>query len=215
MLEGEVFAIDLPGHGGSVVTTDEWDGIWTTIFRQLSHEQWNETTLVLHSFSAALLPEIVACSVKPKEVILLEGILYPDDAVWTSELNLIDEARFSNWLARFRSVATMTLKSQLVNKHSAKDIEGWSTGFISVRGDALRIMAYNLLRRLKSQEISNALGTVSFPLTFIRGKRSRLSEVGRSFITTHSVDVIEIAGSGHFPMIDNPIGLKELITKAA
>ena len=76
--------------------------------------------MLSHSFSGALLPEIHDSSVMPAKVILLEAILHPADAIWTTELDLLNTAQFEQWLPRFRSVASMTLKSQLVARHDAK-----------------------------------------------------------------------------------------------
>ncbi|MDO9318884.1 MAG: alpha/beta hydrolase [Gammaproteobacteria bacterium] len=215
LLNDEVVAIDLPGHGCSTLTVYDWQGIWNSISDRVRRDQWEDTTLVLHSFSAALLPEIVASSVQPNKVILIEGIVHRDDAVWTSELTLLDEVQFASWLSRFRSVAKMTLKSQLVHKHNEQDIILWSNGFKSVAGEALRIMAYNLVQRVRSQVISDALNSVCFPIIYITGARSRLSESGLSFLESHSVEVAELNQSGHFPMLDNPVGLKTLITQNA
>ena len=211
ILPGPVIEVDLPGHGKSNVYEYDWETVWETVSEKVTEYKWGETVLVLHSFSGALLPEIHDSSVMPAKVILLEAILHPADAIWTTELNLLNTAQFELWLPRFRSVASMTLKSQLFTRHDAKDIALWSEGFRIVHGDALRAMATNLVRRVKSGAPLNALHSMKHQVVFVRGCRSRLSEIGLSRIQDQGVEVVEISDSSHFPMLDNPDDLVSAI----
>jgi pimeloyl-ACP methyl ester carboxylesterase len=211
LLNGEVISVDLPGHGNSSSTDYSWFGILCSILNAHMERDWSQTILVLHSFSASLLPELVKEGVRPCKVIIIEGILSQHDALWTDAVSSLDYAHFDNWLLRFRSVAEMTLKSQLVTRQNKADIQIWSNSFRVVNGDALRLMARNLKERLISNEIEMTLKIVDFPLMYIRGQKSRLSEIGRILLHEHSVPILDISDCGHFPMIDNPIALATLI----
>jgi pimeloyl-ACP methyl ester carboxylesterase len=211
LLDGEVISVDLPGHGSSISTDYSWFGILRSISNANMERDWSQTILVLHSFSASLLPELVKEGVRPCKVIIIEGILSQHDALWSDVVSSLDDAHFDNWLLRFRSVAEMALKSQLVTRQNKADIQIWSSSFRVVNGDSLRLMARNLKERLISNEIEVTLGIVEFPLMYIRGENSRLSEIGRIFLHEHGVSIIDISDSGHFPMIDNPKALAILI----
>ena len=150
-----------------------------------------------------------------KKVIFLEGILHPDDLVWTEDLPNMTSDIFQQWLIRFRSVSEMALRSQLVKKHSKKEIYNWSQGFRNTHGDAIRIMASNLVNRLHSDEIEKSLNRASFPMIYLRGDRSRLSLIGKYFIENWGVPVYEVPESGHFPMLDNPLALKKYLNSDA
>ena len=210
-LDGEVISVDLPGHGSSVLTDYSWFGILRSILNANMERDWSQTILVLHSFSASLLPELVKEGVRPSKVIIIEGILSQHDAHWTDTVSSLDDIHFDNWLLRFRSVAEMALKSQLVTRQNKANIQIWSNSFRVVNGDALRLMARNLKERLISNEIEVTLGIVEFPLIYIRGEKSRLSEIGRILLHEQGVAFIDISDCGHFPMIDNPIDLAALI----
>lgn len=80
LLEGEVIAKDLPGHGASRSQAYDWVDLWGEITSPVRRDQWVETVLVLHSFIAALIPEIVSSGIRPAHVVLLEGILQSKDA---------------------------------------------------------------------------------------------------------------------------------------
>lgn len=211
LLDGEVITIDLPGHGNSDSKEYSWTGLWTTIMHSMRHRDWLDTTLVLHSFTASLLPEILSSGVHPKKVVLLEGILHSDDAILANNLTSMDEDLFNQWLIRFRSVSRMALKSQLISKHSSNKIHEWSSSFNVVQGMALHEMAINLKKRLETDAITNAITSSSIPLVYIRGEFSRLSLTGQSFLQKNNVKIREISQSAHFPMIDNPSQLSKLI----
>ena len=72
LLDEEVITVDLPGHGESAATDFSWSGLWETIANALAGREWSETTLVLHSFSACLLPEIISSGVRPEKIILID-----------------------------------------------------------------------------------------------------------------------------------------------
>lgn len=214
-LNGESILVDLPGHGASSLTDYSWKGIWGGVMAAHPQESWSNTVVVLHSFSACLLPEIVVSGVKPAKVIVLEGIMHSSDAVWTNEIVALGDLDFESWLERFRSVSRMALKSQLVSKSSKFEIDFWSNSFRVVKGSALRIMACNMKKRLISSDITEVMGALNFPLLYIRGGRGRLSEAGHAFLLENRVPVVDISACGHFPMIDSPLFLSKYINTNA
>ena len=167
--------------------------------------------LVLHSFTAPLLPEILSSGAHPKKIVLLEGILHPDDAIMAKNLVSMDNEIFQNWLKRFRSVSKMTLKSQLISKNLTNNLEEWSDSFKLVKGAALQVMARNLKQRLESDIIAKALTLSIIPMIYIRGEHSRLSSTGHRFLREKNMDIRKILKSAHFPMIDNPNDVSHLI----
>lgn len=207
LLGGEAIAVDLPGHGESEATDFSWGGLWKNIAVSLVGREWSETTLVLHSFSACLLPEIISAGVRPKKIILVEGILHPADALWSNDLTLLDDAQYYNWLIRFRSVSEIALRSQLFSSQQKRDIQIWSGAFKQVNGEALRTIARNLRIRLRSVELGHSIKLLANSIIYIRGERSRLSTVGLTFLEGNSIIIKEIPMAGHFPMIDNPHAL--------
>ena len=212
LLDEEVITVDLPGHGESAATDFSWSGLWETIANALAGREWSETTLVLHSFSACLLPEIISSGVRPEKIILIEGILHLTDALWSNEITFFDDAQFNSWLIRFRSVSEIALRAQLFSWQHKKDIQLWSDAFKQVNSEALRVIAKNIRNRLGSDVILNALKSLSGLIVYLRGGRSRLSLVGRAFLESNSIVIKEIAGTGHFAMIDNPIALSHFLS---
>ena len=116
-LGDNVIVVDLPGHGRSKVKVFGWQQIWSNLVNILGAKNSVNSILVLHSYAAALLPEIVQSGLKLKKILLLEGILHIDDLGWSKRMEGIEEDIFSQWLSRFRAVSEMSLKSQLVKKH--------------------------------------------------------------------------------------------------
>jgi pimeloyl-ACP methyl ester carboxylesterase len=103
----------------------------------------------------------------------------------------------------------MTLKSQLVTKQPKDKLIEWSNAFRIADGDALRGIAVNLNERLNSVLIANTLNPGQANFTYVKSSRSRLY-INES--TFQGVTFCEIDNSGHFPMIDNPAGLANIIS---
>ena len=95
-LKETVFAVGLPGHGRSLDKELGWKQIWKTVTRGLRNEDPNDCTLVLQSFSAALIPEIVESCLKFKKIILLEGIIHANDLGWSKSMEGIEEEALVN-----------------------------------------------------------------------------------------------------------------------
>lgn len=210
-LDGEIIVVDLPGHGNSTSKDFSWRGLWQSVMDASGLVEWSETIIVLHSFSACLIPEICAESIRPRNIVFIEGVLQNGDAVWSSNITHLNEDDFQNWLLRFRSVAEMTLKSQLVTKQSKDRLIEWSNAFKCVDGNALRNIVINLKKRLSSDLIVKSICNCPFPLLYIKGDNSRLNIDKSFFSDNRSMSFLSIIGSGHFPMIDNPSQLAKLI----
>lgn len=208
-LDDEIVAADLPGHGNSTSNDFSWKGLWRSVVDAAGSVEWSETTIVLHSFSACLIPEICSESIRPRKIVFIEGILQPSDAVWSGNLTHLYDDDFQNWLLRFRSVSEMTLKSQLVTNQPKDKLIEWSNAFRIADGDALRGIASNMKDRLSSGLITKTFDRGQAHFTYVKGSRSRLCIDGSTF---KGVTFYEIENSGHFPMIDNPAGLANIIT---
>lgn len=138
-------------------------------------------------------------------------MLHSIDAMWSSELSFLDNYEYHCWLKRFRSVSEIALRAQLFSRQDKKNVELWSDAFKQVNDEALRMMATSLRERLGSDELLNAIKLLSSLVIYIRGERSRLSSIGRTFLESNFIKVGEVQQSGHFLMIDNPLALKNFI----
>jgi pimeloyl-ACP methyl ester carboxylesterase len=210
-LDGEIVAVDLPGHGNSTSTDFSWKGLWRSVMDAAGSVEWQDTTVVLHSFAACLIPEIYSESIRPKKIVIIEGILLLGDASWSGNITCLSYADFQKWLFRFRSVSEMTLKSQLVSKQPKDKLVAWSNAFRIANGDALRRIAGNINERLSSDVISKALNLYQDSSVYVSGSKSRL---GINESTFQGLLFCEIENSGHFPMIDNPTDLANIILKS-
>jgi len=212
LLDGKVITKDLPGHGNSQSRRYDWDGLWLDISDSIAADEWEKTVVVLHSFSAALLPEIVKTGVRPAYVICLEGILHYQDIYWSNDIALKSEKEYEIWLKRFRSVSYMALKSQLVARPSRFDIMKWSNSFREVNEIALRTIAVNLRERLLKDELKRSFGKVGSIVKYVKGEKSKV--IVTDFLKEVGVeDYWVIPNAGHFPMIDDPFLLSRILNK--
>lgn len=210
-IDGEMIATDLPGHGESTGSAYDWRSIWLNATQGLSKAEINGSSVVLHSFSAGVIPEILDCPGRPRRIYLIEGIVHPDDALWTKEITRMNSDEYGAWLARWRDVSYMTLKSQLILPQSRDNIIKWSLGFKLVKHDALYSMSRQLQSRVNSRELERALLRSAGDVTYLQGSRSKIQQTGLDFVRRCGCEVRMVQGSGHFPMLDNPEGLAHLL----
>lgn len=211
ILDEKNITYSLPGHENCSLSDFSWSGILKGLKNKLKQKSKDSFTFVLHSFAGALLPEIVRSDLKIKRIIFIESVLHIDDAVWTKELSDMSLERYNDWLSKFRSVSEITLRSQLIKKQTQKNILLWSEGFRITNGTAIYAMASNLTKRLLTDEIENSLKEASLPILYLRGSKSRLSLTGKKFVESCGVTIMNLPESGHFPMLDNPSEIKNII----
>lgn len=212
LLPGIVEALDMPGHGGRADALYEWSAVWAQLLSDIGLVDWPNTTLVLHSFSAALIPEVVNSGIKPHKVVLIEGILFSEAGSWTERISQLSDVDFEIWLSGFRSVSKMALKSQLVSRPNDGLLSYWSDGFRIVSGKALQQHSINLCSRLNNGGLLRAVEATSFPVLYLLGDHSRLARAKRYLQSQTLFPVEQVASSGHFPMIDNPSDLAAFIS---
>jgi pimeloyl-ACP methyl ester carboxylesterase len=210
-LDGSVIDIDLPGHGASTDDDYSWAGLWRVVNSHITEKSEKQKIILMHSFSAALIPEIVESGLKPDKVIFVEGIVHLEDAQWTKKINGMGGLDFENWAANFRRGAEVILRSQLIKKFPKEEIQFWSNSFRIVKGEALRSISRNLTDRLKSNEIIDAIKQAEFPILQVIGKQGYLSARGQYIFPNNSEQVIMLDNCGHFPMLDSPSELNNLL----
>jgi pimeloyl-ACP methyl ester carboxylesterase len=195
---------DLPGHGAGPRGQYDFGAMWTHIEQHIPHEEWLNTTLVLHSMSSGLLPELVASNTRPAALVLIEGNLTGADTKWSREISCQPREQFDQWFARIRKASTLVLRSQLIGSHDPQDLISWGAGFTEVETDALRQIAANLIERSESGAIARALATLDLPTIYLRGYESRGLDESCALLARLCIPVIKIPGAAHYPMIDNP-----------
>ena len=107
----------------------------------------------------------------------------------------------------------MALKSQLASKQTKKNIRTWSEAFKKVQDDALKEMASNLKNRLSGDELTNSFENCKFPITYIKGAKSRVSLPEELLAVVRRSNHKTLENCGHFPMVDAPNSLASLFTE--
>jgi len=206
-----IIANDLPGHGLGPRVGYDFASLWNYIENLVPKEEWQSSVLILHSMAGALMPEILASSVKPSSIVLLEGNVIDSDSKFSHYISKLDIHSYDEYLLRLRRNAAMVLRSHLVGEYESYDLNYWSKGFTEVDAIALRQIASNLFKRTKSGSIALALQKISCPVLYLRGAQSESWDDGRKLLSHLKVPVFDIEDAGHYPMIDNPKLTSEII----
>lgn len=211
LVEYDCLNFELPGHGLSKALDFNWKNTFSTLASLLPSS--GSTIFILHSFAASFLPEIIKLTKRTDRIILLEGIIHIDDSRWTQSLPFDNKYLFENWLKRFKMGRRVALKSQLIKKFDKAHIDQWSKGFTEVNGRALKYYSIQLIGRLNSMEIENALNKNRSLISYVRGEKSTISKSCFKIIKKHMIPLYSVNKSGHFPMIDNPESFYIIIKK--
>jgi len=199
---------DLPGHGSNFRSDNKCDygfnALWTYISDIISDTRFSETVLILHSMSSGILPEIAKGSNRPKSVVIVEGNLIEEDAIWSRKIQSMKNNEYIDWIKKFQNNASTVLKSQLVNVHNKEKIDYWSYGFKEVDPLALKTIANEISILTSSGAIVHSLNELSIPIIFLRGSESRPWNEGKRLLKELDIPLVFIPSSSHFPMIDNP-----------
>ena len=197
-----VVNFEIPGHGESRSQNFDWESTVSKLYTNLPKSDC--IIYVLHSFAASFLPEIIKKIKKNDRIIIVEGIIDLDDAKWTQSQAFLDDFMFEKWVKKFRIGGRVALKFQLIEKHTKSDIDLWSTGFACMNEGAIKIYSKIFVERLKNMEVKTSLMSHHNNITFIRGEKSNLSESCINTIKKCNIPLKIIKNSGHFPMLDNP-----------
>ncbi|MDA9319342.1 alpha/beta hydrolase [Candidatus Thioglobus sp.] len=211
-VKGNFVCPDFLGHGNSPNGIYSFESLWKFLREDLITLDWSSTTLIMHSMSSALLPEILKSKVRPKSIFLIEGNLIEEDSLWSQQICQKSTDEFKSWILKLRANSDLILKMQLKNIHKKNDIATWSSGFKQVKEEALIQIAKQLVSRSKSQEIVSALIEIGSPTIYLRGSESNPWAQGEYMLKNIGVPVIKIPNAGHFPMLDNPYATWESIS---
>ena len=74
-------------------------------------------------------------------------------------------------------------------------------------------MASNLKNRLSGDELTNSFENCKFPITYIKGARSRVSLPEGLLAVARCSHHKILENCGHFPMVDAPNSLASLFTE--
>lgn len=211
---GRVVAVDLPGHGDAVSGAVDWADLWEKISYEISEIDWPDTTIVLHSFAASILPEFLASRFRSKKIVVVEGIVYAENDSWSERLLSLNNAEYERWITRFRLAADNALRTQLVTRPPAKKIAYWSDAFRAVDQVVLYRYAHDLQQRLRRGDVLKAIKAIvdgGVPISYVFGGRTRLAKTRVALRNLGAVKIYEVASAGHFPMIDAPKELASII----
>ena len=89
----------------------------------------------------------------------------------------------------------------------------WSKGFSKVNKNAIKIFSRKFVGRLQNREITKSLKNFKSNIVFIRGESSNLSKSSLKNLMKSNIAIHTVSDSGHFPMMDNPKEVYEVICK--
>jgi len=210
LVKNPCLTLDVPGHGNSQNNCFSWQSLFNEIESRITSDS-QDVTLVLHSFSSCLLPELINTHLSFKYIVLVEGLIHSDDAIHTRSMNSFTSDAFDLWYRRFLKVTNMALKHQLVTAHPKKSIDLWSNAFQEVLPEALQQYGNLCLKRLNDPCLYEALVKLSSSLVYLKGDRSKLSKTNSSILSELSVNTLCVPNCSHFPMLDNPVHTSDIL----
>lgn len=212
LVKGNCLCPDLLGHGNSPSGVYNFESLWEYLSAELKYVDWSSTTLIMHSMSSALLPEISKSRIYPKSICLIEANLILEDAHWSHQICQKSSYDFSSWFSKFKANSELVLGMQLEKSHKKNDLVLWSSGFKQVDKLALRQLAKELLKLSSTKKIISAIRKIDSPTSYFRGSKSQPWTEGEQILKKLGIPLFVIPNASHYPMLDNPIAVWESIT---
>ena len=212
-VNSKIFLPNLNGHGNNIFFEKDltFRDIWANLKNDLNKNRISKTSLVLHSMSASLLPEIINEKILPFSIILIEGNIIENDVIWSSNIKNMNSNEYNLWFSKYKKNSTIIMRSQLIGDYDIDKIKLWSAGMNQVRSDALKIIASMNYKRTISGEVLKSLSRSGIPILYIRGYKSPKWHEGFELLKKMKIPFVKVPNSSHYPMIENPKFLHETI----
>lgn len=203
-------AIDLFGFGRSshLAQTEEYsfkrqaDAIAELLKNRMPKTAWS---LICHSMSSCLIPELVAqCRDSIARIILLEGNLFPEHALFSKKIIDMSVVEFNNFFKSVMKTYGFVLSRQLRKNLSKSEFAVLTGNAGHMDPNALQKTARLTYEASVSGSIEKALNLCkdTVPVQYLYGERSDVLTL-TSRITAMGISVIRIPDAGHYLMIDN------------
>jgi len=209
----QVYAVDLPGHGGSTKTVPDGSvaALAATIVAYMDAVQIDRAHLVGHSLGAAIALHIALTA--PNRV---ERLTLIAPAGLGSDINgdfisgFITESR----ARKLRPVIEMLVaKAETVTADMVEDVLKFKR--LDGAQDALRIVAAaNFAGNQQRVVLRDRLGELQVPIQIIWGADDRILPTAHGEDLPGSIGVKRIAGAGHIPHMEKAVEVNALIKGA-
>ncbi|MFG3338746.1 alpha/beta fold hydrolase [Glycomyces sp. NPDC048151] len=199
-------AIDLPGHGDSSPIGHGGDlmGHYADVVIELVTQLAPRTVhLVAHSMGLAV-ALIAAPSLPVGALVAIEGNLTGEDC------GLVSRSIAEMPESAFMHAGHAVLRDQLLGSDQT-DMRIWGNWIERADPGTLWQASASLVTWCDSGGVAARWSNMG-RRTYLRGERSGYPEHLGALLA--GVEVVQIGGAGHFPMVDNPIVLSDTITAA-
>ncbi len=196
-------SLDLPGFGEHACDKHNVT-IYNHFFQQLSSKLKfsDELIIILHSISSCFMNEINQY-LNYKKIILLEGNLTIHDSGWSKSIVEMGIKKISVYSNFMRSNYFKIMTNSMLTNLKEKQIQKYFKNGNKFKDNSFYLLAKIGYERTISFEISQFLIEDKNKILYIIGSREIMKKT-LSFLVNSSIEYITLDNCGHYPMIEKP-----------
>lgn len=202
----KIVQMDLAGHGKSDTSRKEWTSeLYADDIKAVADQiDSGEIILVGHSMSGAYVLEASLKTPKVKALILIDTIKDLDE---TFNDEQAEQYMFVHYRDDFRNAVENILPQYLFADHTPAEVrERLQNEFLQNTSER----AIDLLRPLYAKDFRETASKVTVPVRAINSDNFPTHiENNRKYLKDYNY--LEIAGTGHYPMLENPETFNQLL----
>jgi pimeloyl-ACP methyl ester carboxylesterase len=200
-----VVQIDLPGHGASGRTRREWSPRQYADDLRAVCDRIDAPALILvgHSMSGVFVVEAAPAIPRTRAIVLIDTLKDLDDVMTPDETAQI----IGLYRADFRSAVLDVLPQHLFAATTPPEVRSrLQAEFLQYDPE----LAIAIIEQLYTEDVRDAARRVTVPVRAINSDYQPTSrEHNQRYFRDY--DVVEIAGTGHYPMLERPDELNRLL----
>jgi pimeloyl-ACP methyl ester carboxylesterase len=205
---------DLTGHGktneNSEVLSYKFEIIAVKLIDLLTSLKIENYNLVVHSISSFFIPFLSQLK-SPEHIIFIEGNITIGDGEWSRLLQKMNKRELEKHVKLLNRTSHIVLSKHIITPINSYFMESYAQGFKEVKSNALFELASDAFHIIDSNTLANFILNNVDKILYISGENGTCSLPTRSFLVENKINTIIVNGAGHYPHIDCPKKINEVI----
>lgn len=205
---------DIIGHGKTYENSElllyKFEIIALKLIDLLTSLKIENYSLVIHSISSFFTPFLSQLK-SPEHIIFIEGNITIGDGEWSRLLQKMNKQELEKHALLLSRTSHIVLSKHISTPINSYIMDSYAQGFKEVKSKALFELASDAFHIIESNTLANFINNNVDKILYISGENGTCSLPTKSFLVESKINTVIVNGAGHYPHIDCPKKVTELI----